>query len=362
MDWELWGTFSVGDHLRRRAFVSDVLLYDRLVIPTPPESDVDEQDRWQKMGWRPARQRRLLGLLGRNRGIRVPWTEFHRQSWETRYREAREAQPGGVDPAVVRAEMAQAAADDVKRTLEARRDFDWEGYGNRGGRPEEIDELAHFTTRALLVDWSSMQNDSLLFMGLPPVQVDAVAAYGSYQAFTRDHHVGLVDAGSMPPDNLLNVFGWEFLVPSDPELSDEDLLKKALEIASLEETKSHRRAFHKWRRDVIVSGASPQEASEEMEEIIQDYRSAVRRSRIPTVAKHAFAVVSAAADIAALAFPPLAAGGIFATLGSYVVESVEGEVPENLKVAAMFHDARKRFGWYRRTQRRRQPGKRKLQP
>lgn len=147
MDWELWGTFSVGDHLRRRAFVSDVLLYDRLVIPTPPESDVGEQDRWRQMGWRPARQRRLLGLLGRNRVIRVPWTEFHRQSWETCYREAREAQPGGVDPAVVRAEMAQAAADDVKRTLEARRDFDWEGYGSRGGRPEEIDELAHFTTR-----------------------------------------------------------------------------------------------------------------------------------------------------------------------------------------------------------------------
>jgi hypothetical protein len=33
---ELWGTFSVKDHLRERAFVAEVLLYDRLVIPRPP--------------------------------------------------------------------------------------------------------------------------------------------------------------------------------------------------------------------------------------------------------------------------------------------------------------------------------------
>jgi hypothetical protein len=258
--------------------------------------------------------------------------------------------------------MAEAAAADVKRTLEARRDFDWEGYGKRGGRPEEIDGLAHFTNRDLLRDWSNMRNDSLLFMGLPPVEVDAVAAYGSYQAFSKDHHIGLAEIDSTPPTNLLNVFGWEFLVPNDSELSDEDLLKQALEIASLEETKKHRRSFHEWRRDVILSGRSPQEASEEMEEIIQDYRSAVDRSKIPTVAKYAFAVVSAAADIAALVFPPLAAGSIFATLGSLVSESVEGEVSENLKIAAMFHEARKRFGWYRWMQRRRQSGKRELQP
>ena len=45
---ELWGTFSVRDHLRRRAFIADVLLYDRLVIPYPPD---DEQRReWRSEG------------------------------------------------------------------------------------------------------------------------------------------------------------------------------------------------------------------------------------------------------------------------------------------------------------------------
>ena len=59
LDWELWGTYAVSDHLRRRAFIADVLLFDRLVIPIPPPNDTKELRRWHEMGWRPERQRRL---------------------------------------------------------------------------------------------------------------------------------------------------------------------------------------------------------------------------------------------------------------------------------------------------------------
>jgi hypothetical protein len=44
---ELWGTFSVRDHLRRRAFVAELLIYDRLVIPYPPPGDGVEYGRWR---------------------------------------------------------------------------------------------------------------------------------------------------------------------------------------------------------------------------------------------------------------------------------------------------------------------------
>ena len=37
MPREVWGTFSVADHLREQAFVADILLYDRLVILVPPD-------------------------------------------------------------------------------------------------------------------------------------------------------------------------------------------------------------------------------------------------------------------------------------------------------------------------------------
>ena len=34
--YELWGTFSVMDHLREGAFLAEVIMYDRLLIPVPP--------------------------------------------------------------------------------------------------------------------------------------------------------------------------------------------------------------------------------------------------------------------------------------------------------------------------------------
>jgi hypothetical protein len=32
---EIWAAYSVTDHLAKKAFVADVMLYDRLVIPIP---------------------------------------------------------------------------------------------------------------------------------------------------------------------------------------------------------------------------------------------------------------------------------------------------------------------------------------
>jgi hypothetical protein len=340
MDWELWGTFSVGDHLRRRAFIADVLLYDHLVVPAPPEDDDDEWRRWRKMGWVPGRQRRILDLMGKKRVVEVPWTPGHREGWESLYQQAR-----GTERAIVRNNIAHAVAGDASVIVEQRKEFK-----TRGGRPEEVDDLAHFTTRGYLVDWWNQRRDTALFMGIPEVSVDAVAAYGSYSAFGRDHHIAVEKLHENPRSQALYLFGWELLVPNDSRLSDEDLLKQALELSDLDETKRHRQAFHRWRREATLAGKTHDEALKDMEELINDYRAAVRKSKITTGAKYGFAVISAGATLAAAtAFPPIAVAGVgaFATMGSFVAaETVKTQIPERLQVAAMFHDARKRFGWY----------------
>ena len=347
MDWELWGTFSVGDHLRRRAFVADVLLYDRLVIPTPPESDTTEEQRWCDMGWRPERQQRILKLIGQDRVIRVPWTQGHRNGWEALYLKARGKERFNTSGGETRSRMAEAVAADVSRTVTARESFDWQGFKNRGGLPEEVDKLAHLTSREYLVDWSNLKSDTKLFTGLPKVEVDAVAAYGSYSAFSRDHRVELSATQQTPQERLLQLFGWEFLVPSDSRLSDENLLKQALELADLDETKEHRKQFHLWRREVLLTGKPANQAIREMSEAIDDYRAAVRKSKVKHGTEYAFAIASATLGVAAVALPPLGIPAAFAGLGAFVVsKSAQNVMPQKLKIAAMFHDARKRFGWY----------------
>ena len=70
MSREVWGTFSVRDHLVEHAFVADVLLYDRLLIPTKPEKE--DPNEWPAT-WDLARLNRVLGVLG-NLAIPIPWT------------------------------------------------------------------------------------------------------------------------------------------------------------------------------------------------------------------------------------------------------------------------------------------------
>src|SRR5215813_11010710 len=82
MSHELWATYSVKDHFEPRTLAADIMLFDRLVFPVPeigefPENsgspadpgpvgwkrNQEEWPRWEKEGWDPAGQKRLLDLL-----------------------------------------------------------------------------------------------------------------------------------------------------------------------------------------------------------------------------------------------------------------------------------------------------------
>src|SRR4051794_8477213 len=56
------------------------MLYDRLLVPVPPDDDEQEWRRWDDLQWKPARQRLLLTELG-DYVRRVPWTAQLRDRW-----------------------------------------------------------------------------------------------------------------------------------------------------------------------------------------------------------------------------------------------------------------------------------------
>jgi len=57
--------------LEPRAFVADLLLYDRLVVPVPTQKDLG---RWVHLDWNPDRQKQLLDIAGPF-VERVTWAE-----------------------------------------------------------------------------------------------------------------------------------------------------------------------------------------------------------------------------------------------------------------------------------------------
>ena len=89
MSLERWATFSVNDHTAKKAFVSEVLLYDKLVIPYPPENDKAEWKRWARKGWNPAWLENCFEELGPLKEA-IPWDEYRRQQFADRWKAARQ--------------------------------------------------------------------------------------------------------------------------------------------------------------------------------------------------------------------------------------------------------------------------------
>lgn len=327
----LWGTFSVADHLRRRPFVADVLLYDRLIVPVPDGED--EMARWRDRNRNPDLQRDLLGIVG-DLGVPIPWSIERARQWARRYDgNPDDGSPGPADETVIREDVAQAVAIDAQGIAASR------AAAINAGAPDP-DDPAFLMTRMVLADEIGSRKDRALLARIPRVsEVDAVIAYGSYHDFSRQRGEVRDEAGAA--GQPVFTFGWQFFVPSSSTRSDADLLREAVELAHAEEIIAWRAAVQRWRRDTYLLGRSDTAALADMEAMIADYRRAARRRNIEVRSRWGLAVAAAAAGLAGVFVPPAQMAAAAFGLGSFIPSR---KIPDRLQAAAMFHEARRRFG------------------
>lgn len=76
-----WGAFSVIDHQRLASLIPEILLYDRLVFPTPTDAD---RARWECNGWDPILLDQRIKELG-DLVHPTPWTQELREQWSVRW-------------------------------------------------------------------------------------------------------------------------------------------------------------------------------------------------------------------------------------------------------------------------------------
>ena len=85
MSTEIWGTFAVDDHLRPRPFVTEALIFDRVVIPDAARMGAVRFGGLAcKMA--PRTPQTALGTLG-SRTILKPWNVERREKWKRRLSE-----------------------------------------------------------------------------------------------------------------------------------------------------------------------------------------------------------------------------------------------------------------------------------
>ena len=301
---EVWGTFAVNDHCIQRAFVADVMLYDRLVIPVPLQKRTKDDDAlWAK--WNVERQHELIEILG-DRARPVEWDQQRRESWKTRL-EAAKATAGQTGPDAFR--------------------------------------------------MSRME----LTTGLPAgiTAVESVSAYQSYDEIKQGLEIRETERGiQLQAGAVTAVLGREFLVVDEPSLSDQAALKESVALSSDSAYRRKRADYWRWQREFLNDEVFTVEedltsAVEEMQDLIAEQNRAIKTERIRTVARYAFLVGSVLLGMFSSSWHPIAISPLaltldkaFLSVGQFVTERALGvKASGQREAAALFCDFRGHFGW-----------------
>jgi hypothetical protein len=307
---ELWGTFAVADHLRPAPFVTDVLLYDRLVIPVPEQGHRDKE--WSTC-WRASALMPLVDVLD-DLAVPMPWGE------------AQAAQ------AVDRHGAALAVERDVAATKQV-----------------DPDAPAYFVTRAMLADWANREADDALFARLralskdPGTTVRAVTAYGS--AVELEAGLGLepAPAADPAPQRAAAVFDWVV----HPPVGDDDLtiLRHAVGLARRADFREHRRWFYARLQE--LESLAIEDVRRELARRLADYERIMRAQGWHTAARRATQVLLIAPGLIAQ-IEPISAALVGAAVGGaayYVGEHMPRADPDaKTRVAAMAWDVQRAMG------------------
>jgi hypothetical protein len=238
-----WGTFSVRDHLKEQAFVSELLLYDRLVVPIPPNKI--EWDRWaDEKKWNPDRQAQLLEILGKDLSVRLPWTEELRKQHRSHLEQTRK-----VDEAVKYGLTTVMAAG---VPLEA-----YEDLVLPPTDPKPYVLPAYPTPAALLND--------IPLERLPRTHNSRRRVSPEQE---RDLAIAVTRSILMPRD---------VLKPRGVRLGTE-LLRDAAALVRDDEYKRNRIEFYEWEENELIKGHSTAESIERMRHLLDRHEQIVRQA------------------------------------------------------------------------------------
>ncbi len=316
--YEMWGTFSVMDHLRAGAFLAEVIMYDRLVIPIPPDPERAENPedrvfaeqqwkRWEEVEkWNPKRQKILLDIL-KPVALPVEWTRQRHLHWAAEYEK---------------------------------------GKHNAAQQFSEI--LAGWKTGEVLLD-------ELPAMARGTV---SVSPYNSLEDLKRDFGITetstaaeRLQAGRGLPANVISaVIGHEFLVPEDPDKDEFYLLREAVRMVQEADYRKARADFHNAQQRFIRDGKTDLEsitaAVNEMAEHLEALRKVASRGRFWKGWRRGFHFVQILFDLLSAPVNPVAGGRALIALGKFTVDERLGNPAEQNRPqagGALLLDAQQRL-------------------
>ena len=300
-----WGTFSVRDHMTEAPFVSDVLLYDRLIIPVPDPADtsIEEKTVWHQ--WEPDKLQDCLNILQVKTETRdglaltIPWDKIKRERFASR--------------------MSTAAA-----------------LATQQRTPEQT-----YYTDPFAMTRDLIKNEFLPALPAGVSKAWTVAAYTSTRAFNQD----VADPERRP--RLAMLISHRFLTPAKPDPRHE-VLKRAVGLASTDDFRHKRARLYAWQEEIIEENISDEKALEEMDHLLAQYNKATETAFGDVTDRFLFMAIpvglamSSALQAGTMAALVLGVAGGFVQTTRFCRFDRKPRIEAgDLDAAAMIHDARK---------------------
>jgi hypothetical protein len=290
VSFERWGSLSVDDHVDTEALATNVLLYDRLVIPVmTAQPDRDERAYWISKGWDPELQAERLGQLG-ELAVPRPWNKARRDAYRTRVQE-------------LKAEQHDATQIDHKHI-----------------------------TRMILAQEKVIDR---------PPGVDGavvVAAYNSLAALNQDFPVAEVKNHVAAQAYLLS------RRMAVPNLPTDVLISESVKLSGDKEFRQRRSDLFDWQELAAVKKWSPDETVERISDMTDRYNAKVQEAFGTVRWRFAFTLFGIGLGFATAG--PVGAGAAAAlSLIQFIKLDRKPTIAAgSSQPAAMFHDIKTRLG------------------
>jgi hypothetical protein len=312
----LWGCYSVRDHLEPRAFVADLLLYDRLVVPVPTPKD---RGRWEHLKWDPDRQQRLLETAAPF-VERVEWDDDLRGQFSDRF-------------------SAAVAAEEIASV---------------GRHAAGVDSWE--MTRQMI----SEQIRGHVLESAPTGEVRAVSVYAQPDRFDREwrvdavfpfvHRTSVVTPGRLREvrepvaaalQDLAHLVVTKLVVPDDGR-DDVEVLRSTVALLKRKDVSSRRAEFQAVLGQFYAEGLKDETIVGEIDDLLTAYNNEIRKHADATKARAAIQLVAFAESAAALWVPPMSlAVGPTTAVGEAVIRRNHGDAaPPVVGAVALLSEAR----------------------
>jgi hypothetical protein len=282
-----WAAFSVRAHRDIGSLASDVLLYDRIILPVP--EDDPERERWVRHDWAPdliaLRTVQAAGVI-----IPVPWTAQLRAEWKASWDQLQQ--------------LGQEVAYGLTGKIYASSLVAWNEI-RAGLQPDELPERKPF----ILAGYQS-EDEAKAELSIVPadrIPADVAAAHPQAEA-----------PGGRPVDHAV-ALQVSRIVEEPAVLDPEEAFLTAISLATSPAFQRARRRLFDLEDDLYLDDWQPAEVEDKLAGLEEEYRDVVRAACQQTRRRRVATLLPTAAGWATVAAGHPHAKGLVSTSLSLVI-------------------------------------------